>query len=94
MWNLEEFLVMSNINSWLICRETNSGSLTAAAAGSIECDNVHDASSASSKGCSGRKPDTISWGSYGPSLSIKGKSLFYYWSVDIHALICTPFLIS
>lgn len=89
-WKLlgEEFIVVSNINSWVRCRPSNEtrhtrGSLTTLTAGDLKCTNIHDAANVATTGCSGIAPDSLSVGVYGPSLS--ASSLFYCTSQHTHA---------
>ena len=67
----KEFLIKSNINNWIACKE-GTGSLVEQKAGSITCKLVKQVS----KQCAGVVPKSFSLDSYGPYLS--SSSLYYY----------------
>ena len=67
----KEFLIESNINNWIACKE-GTGSLVEQKAGSITCKLVKQVS----KQCAGVVPKSFSLDSYGPYLS--SSSLYYY----------------
>jgi hypothetical protein len=72
----KEFMVQSNINDWITCKE-GSGSLVDEIGGTINCKNVKNVAG----GCTGVVPNEFSMhgGSLGPALITAGGSLFYYW---------------
>ena len=73
----DDFMVISNVNSWITCTGTgSSGSLISPKEGSLKCTNVKDSKRAKALGCSGKAPNKIKWHSYGPYLG--ASSLFYY----------------
>ena len=87
-WKLigEEFIVMSNINSWVQCRPSNEsrhtrGSLTTLTDGDLICTNIGDAANAADTGCAGVAPSSIVTEAYGPYLA-GPSSLFYYFDGD------------
>ena len=67
----KEFLIKSNINNWIACRE-GSGSFVSQKTGSLSCKLVKRVS----KQCAGVMPKTITMDSHGPRLS--SSSLYYY----------------
>ena len=70
----KEFLIKSNINNWIACKE-GTGSIVQQKAGSITCKLVKQVS----KQCAGVVPKSLSLagiGSHGPYLSTS--SLYYY----------------
>ena len=67
----KEFLIKSNINNWIACKE-GSGSLVMQKAGSLSCKLVKQVS----KQCAGVVPKSIGMDSNGPNLS--SSSLYYY----------------
>ena len=67
----KEFLIKSNINNWIACKE-GSGSLVMQKAGSLSCKLVKQVS----KRCAGVVPKSIGMDSNGPYLS--SSSLYYY----------------
>jgi hypothetical protein len=87
-WKLigEEFIVVSNINSWVQCRPSNEsrhtrGSLTTLTEGDLACTTVRDAANSAATGCAGVAPSAIAKSGYGPYLT-GPSSLFYYWDGD------------
>ena len=66
----KEFLIKSNINNWIACKE-DTGSLVQQMAGSITCKLVKQVS----KQCAGVVPNTFNLYNTGPYLS---RSSFYY----------------
>ena len=67
----KEFLIKSNINNWIACKEV-SGSLVKQKAGSLSCKLVKQVS----EQCPGVVPKSIKMTSYGPYLS--SSDLYYY----------------
>ncbi len=67
----KEFLIKSNINNWIACKE-GTGSIVQQKAGSITCKLVKQVS----KQCAGVVPKSLTLDSYGPHLS--SSSLYYY----------------
>jgi len=77
----KEFLIKSNINNWISCKE-GTGSLVQKKAGSITCKLVKEVS----KKCSGVVPKSFNVRSNGPSLD--ASSLYYYF--DSHTTGSSP----
>ena len=72
----DEFMVQSNINSWVSCKP-DTGSLVNPTTGEISCKMVKPSARAAKLGCAKRVPNRIQWGTNGPHLS--ASSLYYYW---------------
>ena len=69
----KEFLIKSNINSWIACKE-GTGSLVQQKAGSITCKLVKKVS----KQCTGVGPKLLRLYSQGPYLCISSSDVYYY----------------
>ncbi|KAL9960645.1 hypothetical protein ACROYT_G034129 [Oculina patagonica] len=67
----KEFLIKSNINNWIACKE-GTGSIVQQKAGSITCKLVKQVS----EQCAGVVPSSLRLDSYGPIIS--ASSLYYY----------------
>ena len=65
-----EILIKSNINHWLICKESG-GSLVEKKNGHMKCENIKNVASK----CHGYAPNKITW--YSPGPSFKRSSHFY-----------------
>ena len=72
----DEFMVQSNINSWVSCKP-DTGSLVNPTTGEISCKMVKPSARAAKLGCAKTVPHKIEWSTNGPHLS--ASSLFYYW---------------
>jgi len=71
----KEFLIKSNINNWIACKE-GTGSLVQQKAGSITCKLVKQVS----KQCAGVVPNSVRLSSMGPDVS--RSSHYYYFDGD------------
>ena len=71
----KEFLIKSNINNWIACKE-GTGSMVQQKAGSITCKLVKQVS----QQCAGVVPNSLTLHSYGPILS--SSSAYYYFDAS------------
>ena len=69
----DAFMVKSNINDWIVCKQDQQGSIVEKKEGGLSCENIKDVATA----CVG-VPKKIRWWGPGPLIYLDKKAYYYF----------------